>query len=150
MDASIPLLAPFSLGYVKGQSRMNTLQAILHVLYTKSSTGQPCNLEAIHHKFWESCRTVSAHPLNKGSKLDEALANMKISAQGSIRKQNSVIQIVVICQNLSKYGLNDYLPGLVINIKVCVLYITPGRIRMRNQTHCSIWTSDIELVSNES
>ena len=43
-----------------------------------------------------------------GSKLAEALQNMKLSARGSIRKKTNIIQTAVMVKHLLQHGLSDY------------------------------------------
>ena len=51
---------------------------------------------------------MSVHHVDMGSKLAEALQNMKLSARGSIRKKTNIIQAVVMVKNLYQHGLKDF------------------------------------------
>ena len=106
LDNSVTMLPDFSLGYIKGQARMNTLFDDLYDLYKAGVKKE--DLEATHYTFWNACRAIYALPLDKGSKLEDALVNMKVSCQGSIRRANNVIQTVVIIRELSKHGMPDF------------------------------------------
>ena len=97
-----PLIKMHSLGYIKGQARTLNLMALLVWCYIND-----VQIREIHPKLWETCRIVYVQPLHTGSKMDEALFNMKFSVRGSIRKQNNVIQTVIMVQALFTHGLSD-------------------------------------------
>lgn len=97
-----PCLSAFSLGYIKGMARATTLLAML------CKAWQLGIAVSVHETLFQSCRAVYVHHLLKDSKMDEALANMKFSARGAIRKRANVIQIAVMVSNLYKHGLTDF------------------------------------------
>ena len=51
---------------------------------------------------------MNVHHIALGSKPDEALQNMKLSARGSIRKKTNIIQVVVMVKKLYQHGLHDF------------------------------------------
>ena len=51
---------------------------------------------------------MRVHHVSMGSKIAEALQNMKLSARGSIRKKTNIIQTVMIVKNLFRHGLSDF------------------------------------------
>ena len=66
------------------------------------------DLKACHPTLWQSVRTIFCHPLKMASKLDESLKNMKLSVRGSIRQENNLLQVMVMCKTLvENYGLTD-------------------------------------------
>ena len=97
-------LPTMSLGYIKGQARATTMLCILHYFYT-----QQIDLKNTHPKLYDSLLKIQVLKINYANKIEEGLANMKLSARGSIRKANNVIQTVLMLQRLSKHGLTD--PG---------------------------------------
>ena len=96
-------LGTFSLGYLKGMARATAALALLHRIFVLE-----VDLKSVHPVLHESIRAVSVHHVSMGSKLAEALQNMKLSARGSIRKKTNIIQTVVIVKNLLQHGLSDY------------------------------------------
>jgi len=97
-----PLLKVHSLGFIKGQARMQVLYSILAWCWSHD-----VNLKVAHPKLYETCRTVYAHPMRTANKIDEAMLNMKLSVRGAIRKQNNTIQCVMMVKALYQHGLND-------------------------------------------
>ena len=91
-----------SIGFSKGQARSTTLLSFL--LWVMESS---IDLEKEHPELYSSVLEISAQPIEVSSRFEEAMLNMKISVQGSIRKANNVIQIVLMLQNLAQHGWND-------------------------------------------
>ena len=96
-------LGTFSLGYLKGMARATAALALLHRIFVLK-----VDLKSVHPVLHESMRAVSVHHVSMGSKLAEALQNMKLSARGSIRKKTNIIQTVVVVKNLYQHGLSDF------------------------------------------
>ncbi|CAK0869799.1 unnamed protein product, partial [Prorocentrum cordatum] len=94
--------APHSLGYIKGQARSLALLALLHYCYSKN-----IDLKEVHPLLWQSVCRIYALKVTYSTKADEALANMKLSARGSIRRANNLVVTVVMLHNLSKQGFGD-------------------------------------------
>ena len=92
----------FSLGYVKGQARATSLLAILYYCFEKQ-----IDLQTVHKKLFESVTKVWVFRVAYTTRADEALANMRLSARGSIRRANNLIITVVMLQNLGKQGAGD-------------------------------------------
>ena len=92
-------LGTFSLGYLKGMARATAALALLHRIFILK-----VDLKSVHPVLHESMRAVSVHHVSMGSKLAEALQNMKLSARGRIRKKTNIIQVVVIVKNLYQHG----------------------------------------------
>ena len=95
-------LCHFSLGYIKGFARVSSIMCWVHRMWKVG-----LNVKN-HPKLYQSLSVVYVHHLQKDSKLDEALATMKFSARGHIRKKTNIIQTVVMIENLYKHGLNDF------------------------------------------
>ncbi|CAK0897612.1 unnamed protein product [Prorocentrum cordatum] len=94
--------APHSLGYIKGQARSLALLALLHYCYSKN-----IDLKEVHPLLWQSVCRIYVLKVTYSTKADEALANMKLSARGSIRRANNLVVTVVMLHNLSKQGFGD-------------------------------------------
>jgi hypothetical protein len=93
---------PHSLGYIKGQARSTTLLTVLHYCYSKN-----VDLKKIHPVLYESCLKIYILKVQYSTKADEALANMKLSARGSVRRANNLVITVMMLHNLAKNGLGD-------------------------------------------
>ena len=95
-------LEAFSLGSVKGELRTVTAHAVL-VWRWKNEV----DLRNMHPRLWASLRHLFSHLGKPHTLLAEAMANMKISSRGDIRKANNVIECVFIMNELSTQGLED-------------------------------------------
>ena len=96
--ATVECIAPFSLGYVKGYARSASLLMLLHRIMQLGLQGELSEL------FRASVRQIHVHKAACASKVDEALANMKLSARGSLRQANNTIQTVLMLQKLFQVG----------------------------------------------
>ena len=96
-------LPTFSLGYLKGFARVSSLMALLFKVFELK-----VDLEKVHNKLYKSLLVVYVHHIVQGTKMDEALQNMKLSSRGSLRKMTNVIQMVMMIKNLYSYGLTDF------------------------------------------
>ena len=96
-------LGTFSLGYLKGMARVSSALALLYRVFILK-----IDLQSVHPVFHESARSVTVHHIALGSKLEEALQNVKLSARGSIRKKTNIIQVVVMVKKLYQHGLHDF------------------------------------------
>ena len=94
--------APHSVGYIKGQARSLTLLALLRYCYSKN-----IDLKEVHPVLWQSVCKIYVVKITYSTKADEALANMKLSARGSIRRANNLVVTVMMLHNLSKQGFGD-------------------------------------------
>ena len=76
---------------------------------------------------------IYAHPVAFTSKLDESLANMKLSARGAIRKANNTIQTVVM-----------------VKIQTVVMAKIPNRIKkpqlMKTEPLFSLKSKTVQLL----
>ena len=97
------VLPTFSLAYLKGFARATSALALLHKTWKLR-----VDLKIVHPVLYQSFLAVHVHHLQQGSKMDEALQNMKLSARSSIRKKQNVVQTVVVVQNLYTHGLSDF------------------------------------------
>ena len=98
-------LGTFSLGYLKGMARATSLLAMLHCLHKRGvDIAAELSLRPLH----ESGRVVYVLHTAQGTKMDEALQSMKISARGSIRKKTNIVQTVVMVRKLYQHGLTDF------------------------------------------
>lgn len=91
-------IKPFNLAFVKGYARSSTLLMVLHRMKVQGLD------VTVLKDFHESVQKIHVHCLKPSSRLDEALTNCKLSARGSLRKQNNTIQIVMMLRKLSKCG----------------------------------------------
>ena len=96
-------LAPFSLGYQKGMARTVSLHALLVLCWQKA-----LDLRALHPVLHKSIQLIHCHHTPNANKMDEALANMKLSLRGSIRKMVNVVQLAIMVDRLCKYGMRDF------------------------------------------
>ena len=96
-----------SLGYMKGQARAVTLLCILHYCYNLK-----IDISMAHPKLFNSVTEIWVVKVAIATRIDEALANMKYSARGSIRRANSLITTVLRLRNVARHGLND--PGTFV------------------------------------
>lgn len=96
-------LWPFALGYMKGMARSCALLALLH-----HCTRQKIDIKLASQQLYDSILRVYVHHVWQASKLDEAMANMRLSCAGSLRKAVNVIQMAVMIINLFRYGLSDF------------------------------------------
>ena len=92
-----------SRAYVKGMARISSIISLLYWRWE-----QNFNLREPHPKLYDSVRAVYVHHIEKHSKVEEALSNMKLSARGNIRKATNVIQIAMIVKNLGSHGFSDF------------------------------------------
>ena len=92
------VLAPHSLGFIKGNARVSTLLALLCFAMDQGFK------KADHPALYESVRDIKVVRFSTGGMLGDALLNMKWSVRGSIRTQNNVLQIAIMVQNLQKAG----------------------------------------------
>ena len=97
--AGSPVLQPQSVGYVKGQARALSGLCVLYYCFLKD-----IKVHEVHPRLHESFCMVWVMHIDYGNQLEEGLANMKLSARGSIRRSNSVVQIVLMIQNITKIG----------------------------------------------
>ena len=91
-----------SLGYIKGMARSCTILMILCISWLKGWF-----VRDEHPQLFASVLRVHVSHLAKSTKRLEALANMKLSSRGAIRRPPNVISVVVMCQNLAKLGDSD-------------------------------------------
>ena len=98
---SKPLL-PFSLTYIKGTARASSLHAMLHV-FMKYGLDVKQELPTLHH----SLLRIKVHCVIQGSRVEEAMTNMKLSCRGSLRKATNTMQICFMIKNLMRLGLTD-------------------------------------------
>jgi len=96
-------LQHFSLGYIKGFARATSIICWIHRMWKEG-------LDVKNHpKLYQSLFVVYVHHLQKDTKLDEALATMKFSSRGAIRKKTNVIQTVFMIEKLFTHGgLTDF------------------------------------------
>lgn len=94
------ILPAFSVGYLKGMSRAASVMALLHRAFVNK-----WDLQSSHPVLYESLRVVYVQHMELPNKFEEGLKNMKLSARGSLRKANSVVQTVAIIRNLTKCGM---------------------------------------------
>ena len=97
-------LKPFTVPFTKGAARSITLHALL--LYSwKNSLDLEHRLPKVH----ESILKIYGHCRAHGSKVDEALKNMKLSLRGSIRRKTNLIQLAMMVERLcNQHGLQDF------------------------------------------
>ena len=55
----------------------------------------------MHPRLWLSIREINAFMLDPGTRLQAAMANMKMSARGDMRRANNVIQIAMMVKELN-------------------------------------------------
>ena len=97
-------LKPFTVPYTKGSGRCITLHAILLYCWKNG-----LSLETRLPKVYDSILKIYGHCRAHGSKVDEALENMKISLRGSIRKKTNLIQTAMMLMKLTdEHGLADF------------------------------------------
>ncbi|CAK9018185.1 Uncharacterized protein SCF082_LOCUS13970 [Durusdinium trenchii] len=95
----------FSLAYLKGYARSCTLLFVLHRI---KSLGLDLAEDESLKPLMGSVVKIWAHCVHHPSRMDEALQNMKLSARGSLRHANNLIQCCFIIRNLrGKCGLSD-------------------------------------------
>ena len=97
-------LKPFTVPFTKGAARCITLHAIL-VYCWKEGVSLETRLPKVH----ESILKIYGHCRAHGSKVDEALENMKLSLRGSIRRKTNLIQLAMMVMKLTdEHGLRDF------------------------------------------
>ena len=97
-------MKPFQVPFTKGSARTLTLHALLLEVWM-----QGMNLEARLPAVHASITRIYGHCRVHGSKVDEALENMKISLRGSIRRRTNLIQLAMMIEKLTKeHGLADF------------------------------------------
>ena len=62
------------------------------------------NLSIVHPKLFTSVLRIFAHHIPQSSRREEALTNMAISCQGSIRKAAHIVTIAKLSTNLRALG----------------------------------------------
>lgn len=66
-------------------------------------------IQALHGTFYASCRAVYAHHCKVASKVDEAVMNLQISVQSSVRKAPNVLTHLTVVMNLTtRHALLSY------------------------------------------
>ena len=103
-DGTDNALQPFSLAYLKGMARSCTLLFLLHRLFVLQ-TDIAADLPKLH----DSVCKIHCFHIKPGSRVEEALSNMRISCRGSLRKSTNLIQAVIMVQNLHTMGLADHM-----------------------------------------
>ena len=91
-------LQAFGLGYVKGFARATSLLMLLHKIMRLGLTSD------MSDSFRRSVQQIHVHRSAHTSKLEEALANMRLSARGSLRQANNTIQTVLMIMKLNQQG----------------------------------------------
>lgn len=108
-EQGVSVLHTQSLGYIKGMARVSTILALLYTCWDKNY-----DIEARHPKMYTSVLRVWALHAPASSKREIALANMKLSARGSIRRAPNVITILFMVQKLKTSGDSDFASFLKI------------------------------------
>eukprot|EP00438_Fugacium_kawagutii_P022435 Skav232862 [mRNA] locus=scaffold2451:162468:166474:+ [translate_table: standard] len=98
-----PLL-PFSLGYLKGFTRAVSLLFLLHRLWKKE-----IDVADELPRLFETVSRVHCLHVKQESRLEEAMANMRMSCRGSLRKATNLIQAVIMVTNLHAMGAGDHM-----------------------------------------
>ena len=98
-------LETFSIGCIKGLARTQVLHMIL--MWAKK---ERVDLVYVAPKIFTSvCQGIFAHYNPQDSKMEEALANMKISCSGSIRRAPNVLTVTKMIRELTlTAALTDY------------------------------------------
>ena len=97
-------LVPFSLGYLKGMNRTSSLFLMLHRIFI-CKIDLAKDLPSLHR----SILTIHCLYVKTGTRVDEALANMKMSCRGSLVKATNTLQAVMMIKNLSSMGLTNHM-----------------------------------------
>lgn len=97
-------LAPFSLGYLKGMTRASSLLLLVHRIFVcKIDVAK--DLPTLHR----SILRIQVLYVKTGTRVDEALTNMKMSCRGSLIKATNTLQAVVMIKNLCSMGLTNHM-----------------------------------------
>lgn len=97
------LLAPRSLGYIKGMARSCTALMMLHVCFQKG-----LNLKDHHPRLYASLLRVYIFHAPCATKRGEALANLAHSCRGAIRRPPNVMTFTGMAYNLIQAGDTDF------------------------------------------